>query len=543
MSVTASDSPRAGPVVDFHSLPEDIVLRILLLCDIEALFACKRVSRSLQHLIDADIYLQYKIELALNGMVDGPASCKMNFVEKLQLLKDYSVQYHSANFTNSHFKHSWQRWPEDVTMPKTDWEPLLGFGGSISYIVIKPPQKQISICAPPSFAGPREMEDWVVPYETLSGRPELVVVSVSVDLSQDLLLVAVQGEDTRNLSILLRSLDTPKEAHLRALQSTLAITMPDKLESAGNNTPNPPRLDVGSIQIHRNIVAWKLSNRSRPLSPCAIEVWDWRIGQRLWRSHYAYGTSFTLLDDAYIVTAGSTSEVLVVERFVQRAGEAETSQVFALGLPPRRGAGRVQESCIPSPRSPAGPFSTDPALRMVVVKLAEESESALLIPYMTFLDQISASQAKQHAQPKRKELPHIAWKDWRAQAILLVPIGQPPSFMAQGSFEHCHSYGSRVVVNTIKGFIVMLDLNPWAARFARRFPKPALPSGEDRSRKRLFSTKDVTLPHGAVLREWYYGMGFAQSTPGLATDPMGFTEVYSMKMRSPRFLGSISHYI
>ena len=82
-------------------------------------------------------------------------------------------------------------------MPKDDWVPLLGFGGSISYIVIKPPQQQISVCAPPPFAGPREMQDWVVSYEALSGRREVVVESVSVDLSQDLLLVAVQGEDTR----------------------------------------------------------------------------------------------------------------------------------------------------------------------------------------------------------------------------------------------------------------------------------------------------------------------------------------------------------
>lgn len=73
----------------------------------------------------------------------------------------------------------------------------------------------------------------------------------------------------------------------------------------------------------------------------------------------------------------------------------------------------------------------------------------------------------------------------------------------------------------------MFDLNPWAARFARRFPKPALQSGEDKDLKHLFSTKDVTLPHGAVLREWYYGTRFAQSTPGVVTDTMGFTEVVS----------------
>ena len=130
-------------------------------------------------------------------MVDGPASCSMNIVEKLQLLRDYTAQYHDSRFAASGFKHSWQRYPQDVTMPTTDWEALLGFGGSIAYIVIKPPQKQISVCAPPPFSGPRKMQDWVIPYEALSGRRDLVIASASADLSQNLLLVAIQGEDPR----------------------------------------------------------------------------------------------------------------------------------------------------------------------------------------------------------------------------------------------------------------------------------------------------------------------------------------------------------
>ncbi len=219
MCTTASDSQYARAVADFHSLPVDVVLRILLFCDLDVLFTCKRVStfessatslrsphtlgslsqvsRSLQRLIDVDIYLQYKIELVLNAMVDGSASCSMNVVERMQLLRDYSARYHNTEFADSAFKYSWQRWPEIETMPTTDWVGLLGFGGSISYIVVKPPQKQISVCAPPTFTGPREMRDWIIPYEALSGRRGLVVVSVSVDLSQDLLLVAVQGEDSR----------------------------------------------------------------------------------------------------------------------------------------------------------------------------------------------------------------------------------------------------------------------------------------------------------------------------------------------------------
>ncbi|KAI1789717.1 hypothetical protein LXA43DRAFT_555600 [Ganoderma leucocontextum] len=539
MCTTASNVPCSNAVAKFYSLPDDVVLRILLFCDIDALFACKRVCRHLQHFIDTDIYLQYKIELALNGMVDGPSSCDMRIVEKLQLLRDYGARYHGTEFANSEFKYSWQRWPQIETMPTAGWEGHLGFGGSISYIVVKPPQRQISICAPPPVAGPREMRDWLVPYEALSRRSDLVVTSVSVDLSQNLLLVAVQGEDRRHLSILLHSLDNPKEAHPRSLQPTLAITMSDELGSAGDNTLNPSILGAESIQIHENIVAWKLLVRSGPSGPCDIEVWDWTIGQRLWCSHYAFDASFTLLDDTRIVTTGTTSEELVVEGFAQRAQREETGSVLALGLPPQRGSVRIQESCIPSPPSPAEPFWTDPALRIVVVKLADES--ALLIPYKTFLEALSTVAPATEQSPGRKEITRIVWEDWRSQAILLVSTAKGRSLMDQWSFKHCHSYGSRVVVHADGEPATTFDLNPWAARNARRFPR-AVVSGTGKDSQDIFGTKDATLRH-AVLSRWYVGSGFAQSQSGLATDPMGFTEVYSGRLQLARFLGSISHYI
>ncbi|KAM5537421.1 hypothetical protein V8D89_008940 [Ganoderma adspersum] len=524
MCTTPSDSSTG---TDFRSLAEDVVLRFLLFCDVDTLFACKQVSRPLQCLIDTDIYLQYKIELTLNGMVDGPASCSMNIVEKLQLLRDYTTQYHDTKFTASGFKYSWQRYPQDETMPTTDWEALLGFRGSIVYIVIKLPQRQIGVCAPPPFYGPRKMRDWAIPYKALSGRRDLVVVSVSVDLSQDLLLVAVQaqGADTRHLSILLRSLDNPNEAHPCALEPTLAVTASDNLRSVRDNTPDPSMLHADSIQIHGSIVAWKLSVMSDPPIPCNIKVWDWRVGHRLWRSHFASDSSFTLLDDAHIVTAGPERGELVVKAFAQGTRGEETGPVLALALPPQRESVRIQESSIPSPRSPTEPFWTDPALRMVVIKLTDES--ALLIPFKTFLDQISATQARRQVSPRRIEPPRLTWEDWCTQTFPLVTAETEYPLW---SFKHCHSYGSRIVVNGYKHLAIMFDLNSWAGRNTRCFPKPDQWSDEDKTPEDLFSTKDVALPHGAVLNKWYHGMELGQSTPGLATDPMGFTEVYSMML-------------
>ncbi|PIL25990.1 hypothetical protein GSI_11744 [Ganoderma sinense ZZ0214-1] len=256
------------------------------------------------------------------------------------------------------------------------------------------------------------------------------------------------------------------------------------------------------------------------LGPCDIEVWDWKIGKRLRRSHYSFNTSFTLLDDAH--------------RYCERRVRF-SPWVYLPGVDQYE-----SRSSIPSPRSPGEPFWIDRALWMVVVKLA--TESALLIPYKTFLHHRSAAlmPSRKHSIPGGNEplLRRLAWEDWSTQAFRLV--GAEKKY-PKWSFEYCHSYGSSVVVNADgRHGGVMFDLNPWAARNARRFPKP---SGEYEAPKELFSTEGVTLPHGEVLNGWYHCMGLGQSTPGLATDPMGFTEVYSMSLRSRRFLGSISHYV
>ena len=88
-----------------------------------------------------------------------------------------------------------------------------------------------------------------------------------------------------------RSLEAPKEAHTHTVQPTLTVTASNELRSAGGDAANPFVLIVDSIQIYRNIVAWKLFIGPRPEyrsddppGPCDIEVWDWTIGERLWVS-------------------------------------------------------------------------------------------------------------------------------------------------------------------------------------------------------------------------------------------------------------------
>ena len=145
-------------------------------------------------------------------MVNGPESCPLNVAERLQLSREYDRQYHALRFTTSAFRYSWELWQSTGMMPTTDWKLYLGLGGSISYIVVKPPQRQISICAPPLFTGRREMRGWLVPYDTLMGSTHREILRAPADVSQDLLLVVVRGDSDRYVAALYQ-----EPSHLRCV--------------------------------------------------------------------------------------------------------------------------------------------------------------------------------------------------------------------------------------------------------------------------------------------------------------------------------------
>ena len=145
-------------------------------------------------------------------MVNGPESCPLNVAERLQLLREYNRQYHALRFMNSGSSYAWKLWPSIDSMPMDGWSLYLGLGGSISYIVVKPPQRQISICAPPLFTGRREMRGWLVPYDTLMGSTHREILRASADVSQDLLLVVVRGDSGRYVAALYQ-----EPSHLRCV--------------------------------------------------------------------------------------------------------------------------------------------------------------------------------------------------------------------------------------------------------------------------------------------------------------------------------------
>ena len=60
-------------------------------------YSCTQVCRYFSVLVRSDLYLQYKIELAQNGMVDGQSST-LPVSERLQRLREYASRFRNGTF-------------------------------------------------------------------------------------------------------------------------------------------------------------------------------------------------------------------------------------------------------------------------------------------------------------------------------------------------------------------------------------------------------------------------------------------------------------
>ncbi|KAI8975836.1 hypothetical protein BD414DRAFT_509774 [Trametes punicea] len=85
-----SQGPNAGPTetCSFLELPAELQVRIISQLDARSILACREASAELAWTIDDSVELQYRLELALAGMVDGPPS-DASVRDRLDALRAY----------------------------------------------------------------------------------------------------------------------------------------------------------------------------------------------------------------------------------------------------------------------------------------------------------------------------------------------------------------------------------------------------------------------------------------------------------------------
>ncbi|KAM5533355.1 hypothetical protein V8D89_012975 [Ganoderma adspersum] len=97
-----ADSEFASAVFPLLQLPQDVQLSILLAFNIRELIICKQVGpplmcRSLAQLIDDDISIRYKVELARAGRIDGAPSVAITVVDRVNSLHAHRTRFRAHN--------------------------------------------------------------------------------------------------------------------------------------------------------------------------------------------------------------------------------------------------------------------------------------------------------------------------------------------------------------------------------------------------------------------------------------------------------------
>ncbi|KAI0063912.1 hypothetical protein BV25DRAFT_1914965 [Artomyces pyxidatus] len=95
-------------------LPEDVFIEIFEISDYRAILACQATCRSLSKIVTGSVSLQYKIELAACGMLDGPRNeHTAGMAERLRRLRLYDAAWRQLKWTaKTSFPHLADRfWP------------------------------------------------------------------------------------------------------------------------------------------------------------------------------------------------------------------------------------------------------------------------------------------------------------------------------------------------------------------------------------------------------------------------------------------------
>ena len=129
--------------------------------------------------------LEYKIELAIWGMVDGPPG-GLAVSERLEKLRAHSASFRAGKLSNTGTEHLHDA-VLDVGLTPSTVNAYPAFGGSIATVVVRPQEKLIDVCAAHGPGSARPVHRWEIPFDAVG--LEQAPLAVSVDVVQDLLVV------------------------------------------------------------------------------------------------------------------------------------------------------------------------------------------------------------------------------------------------------------------------------------------------------------------------------------------------------------------
>ncbi|KZT05998.1 uncharacterized protein LAESUDRAFT_680684 [Laetiporus sulphureus 93-53] len=169
------------------SLPTELIIHILACLDYKSILRCRTVCHLFDDLVKTAALLQYKVDLAVAGMEDGPPSIESP-AERLQLLKKHQEAWRSLNFK------------DDKIIPMLKGEVWELYGGVLAQARSS---NTLSFRQLPSIMRGIEEKEWVVEAMGFEIR------DFTMDPSQDLLVVIQKpSRDSESIHVHLRVLAT-----------------------------------------------------------------------------------------------------------------------------------------------------------------------------------------------------------------------------------------------------------------------------------------------------------------------------------------------
>ncbi|PIL34968.1 hypothetical protein GSI_02755 [Ganoderma sinense ZZ0214-1] len=437
------------------------------------------VCRYFEEVVRSNLYLQYKIELAQNGMVNGYSSI-LSISERLQRLREYASRFRDGIFDHEdlaahpHYTHQVRSLPQNPTLTQNG-----RYGMALS--VFTPGSAQAGI----------QSSRYLLPIGR-AGKQGLIISRWAIDEAQDL-LVMVETADLTLPEQLRRRPDefcihfysligwkmTGPTAHPAAALPSLHFFAPPSMHHDIR-----PIASIVQLHITGQYVIWELATKrySGPDS-VSVEVCNWRTGEVISRIDIgAQAVDVFPLDYPYLLTLPKDlEEDRHFDIYTFSPSGTPNHRICTLQLPEEHVEDDEQiefhfvytgDQSQPS----EGHFHADLSQSTVVLQFFIEGiegnrEVHYLIPRTTFLAQIREAEARKLSldQTEGGVLP-VPWAAWGSQSCLRL------SLYRQHAIHRARvvPFGSRFPLLVVgesdfrSAAVYVFDVNPLVARREKR---------------------------------------------------------------------------
>ncbi|KAJ7179951.1 hypothetical protein C8R43DRAFT_384220 [Mycena crocata] len=390
----------------------------------------QQVSRQFSHILKQSSALQYKIQLQLAGLRDGPS--KQHLPESAARIAALAA-----------YKSAWERFsltPTTVKMSGHLWE-LVG-----NVLATYSPEDGFFFYRIPSATRHVNSSEW-----SIADVPVGHVRDFTMDFSQDLLLV-VEIDSSRAAVLHLLSLQTGRP-HPSASKSCLShnIDLP--------HLSPPQSFQLRIFSQHVGVMAQTEENETE------LVVWDWKSGSL--KRHFIEDdmTSFAFLDNRRLLVTCVDDNAQPQLRVVEIEGHVrDMSGYFSFLLPDitdRFGDSSdidvmIQTEPAPSwtaDNHPEEPFTISHHDRLFVVSLHEWGVFGAAGPTFMLCFLLSTLVDMMENRPPGTKDRTAVWNKWGPANTRMLKVPRLPDPWV------CYVYGQRCIIQT-KSRCQILDFNP-----------------------------------------------------------------------------------